>query len=71
MLHDAAAVLGGNRGSHARISDADREDRYAALLREFRVLEGLASQVAAVGYENDRVVVIRRGIERVERRADR
>ena len=66
----AATVFGRNRRAALRVSNADREDWNAALLRKLRVLDCLAAQVPAVGDENDRIMVVRRRIKRIERRAN-
>ena len=62
----AATILGRNRRTMLRIADPDGEDRNAALLRQLGVGERLAAQVATVGDEDDRVVVIRRRIKRIK-----
>ena len=60
-----------HRALHRVVAEADREHGHGPLLRELRRLKRAAAQVAAVGDQDDRVVLVLRGVERVERRADR
>ena len=53
------------------VAESDREDGNRPLLRLLRRLKCAAAQVAAVGDEDDRVVLVLRGVERAERRSDR
>ena len=53
------------------VAESDREDGNRPLLRLLRRLKCAAAQVAAVGDEDDRVVLVLRGVERAESRSDR
>ena len=70
VLHLSLAVLGRNSRCLVRITHSHGEDRDSAPLRNLRVRKRLAAQVAAVGDEDDRVVVVGRRVEGVKRRAD-
>ena len=67
----AASVRGRKGGFAPWVAYAHGEDGNAALPGELRVVDGLAAQVAAVGYKDYGVVVVGGRVERVQRRAYR
>ena len=70
LLH-STPILGRNRRAVLWVADAYGENWNPALLRRLGILQRLAAKVAAVGNQDDRVVVVCRGIERAKRGANR